>query len=185
MLQRIGETQMNFFPHSAIEIPRHQNGLVAADKNSLQLFWSQVDIQLEANLSDGIGCYIFSIRAGRGVLPWYVGLAERQSFSRECFTAHKINHYNNAIADRAGRPLLTLIAKYSPGQRLISATGSEHRDIQFLEGMLLSTCLRRNPDLYNKRDTKLLREMVVPGLINTPQGKAHTSVAEFRDLIGV
>jgi hypothetical protein len=176
---------MNFFPHRSIEIPRHENGLIAANKESLGVFWSRVEIEIEDLLSGGIGCYVFSIRAGKGILPWYVGLAEKQSFRKECFTAHKINHYNMAVADRKGTPLLTLIAKYTPGNKLVFPNGSEHRDIQFLETMLISTCLRRNAELFNVRDTKLLREMTVPGLVNTPPGKAHASVAEFRELIGL
>ena len=99
---------MNFVPHSAIEIPRQINGLIAADKESLSSFWSLVESEHEEGISGSIGCYIFSIRAGKGILPWYVGLAEKQSFRKECFTSHKLNHYNNAIAKRKGTPLLTL-----------------------------------------------------------------------------
>jgi hypothetical protein len=175
---------MNFFPHTAIEIPRQLNGLVAADKESLRDFWNRADVEVEDGLSGAIGCYIFSIRAGKGSLPWYVGLAEKQSFRKECFSSHKLVHYNNAIAARKGTPLLTLIAKYTPKDKLINPTGNEHKDIQFLETMLISNSLSRNPDLYNARDTKMLREMVVPGLLNSPQGKATVSVSDFRGLIG-
>ena len=175
---------MNFFPHVAVEIPRQENGLIAGDKSSLADFWHTFDTE-EDDLSSGIGCYIFSIRAGKGSLPWYVGIAEKQTFRKECFAPHKLNHFNNAIASRKGTPILTLIAKYTPKHKIVFPNGNEHRDIQFLESMLISTCLRRNPDLYNVRDTKLLREMIVPGLVNTPQGKSFTSVTEFRELIGV
>jgi hypothetical protein len=175
---------MIFFPHTSIEIQKHSNGLIASDKESLALFWSRVDDELEEGISGAIGCYVFSIRAGKGALPWYVGLAEKQSFRKECFTSHKLNHYNNAIANRKGTPLLTLIAKYNPSQKLVTPTGNGHRDIQFLEAMLISTCLGRNAELFNVRDTKLLREMVVPGLINTSQGKAAASVSDFKALIG-
>jgi hypothetical protein len=175
---------MNFFPHTPIEIPRQNTGLIAADKESLSDFWSRVEVELEEGLSGGIGCYIFSIRAGKGSLPWYVGLAERQSFKKECFTSHKLVHYNNAIAARKGTPLLTLVAKYTPKGKIINPTGSDHRDIGFLEAMLISRCLSRNASLYNARDTKILREMVVPGLLNTPQGKSVSSVLEFRALVG-
>lgn len=175
---------MNFVPHTSIEIPRSSSGLIAGEKASLAKFWDRVETELEEGLSGGIGCYIFSVRAGKGVLPWYVGLAEKQSFRKECFASHKLVHYNNVVADRKGTPLLTLVAKYTPGSKVVSPTGNEHRDIQFLESMLISSCLGRNSDLYNKRDTKLLREMVVPGLLNTPQGKLATSVSEFRSLVG-
>ena len=175
---------MNFYPHTAIEIPRRAGGLIAADKESLAYFWDRVDAELDDGLSGAIGCYIFSVRAGKGVLPWYVGLAVKQSFRKECFTTHKLVHYNNVVSERKGTPLLTLVSKYTPGGKLLNPTGNSHRDIEFLESLLISNCLARNPDLYNKRDTKLLREMVVPGLLNTPQGKAAASVSSFKDLVG-
>jgi hypothetical protein len=175
---------MNFFPHNSIEIPRKKNGHVAADKDSLAYFWASVESQLEEGLSGAIGCYIFSVRAGRGVLPWYVGLAEKQSFKKECFTSHKLVHYNDILATRTGTPMMTFVSKYTPGGKLLNPTGNSHRDIKFLERLLISNCLKRNVDVSNARDTKLLREMVVPGLINSPQGKAYSSVLKFRDLIG-
>jgi hypothetical protein len=176
---------MNFFPHTSIEIPRQSNGNVAADKESMSLFWMSVNSQLEDGLSSAIGCYIFSVRAGRGILPWYVGLAEKQSFQKECFTSHKLVHYNNVLASQRGTPMMTFISKYTPGGKLLNPTGNEHRDIRFLERMLISNCLQRNPCVSNARDTKLLREMVVPGLLNTPTGKAYASVSAFKTLIGV
>ena len=175
---------MNFFPNIPIEVPRSQNGLIAADKKSQAAFWEYVDNEIEDGLSGAIGCYIFSVRAGKGILPWYVGLAIKQSFRKECFTNHKLVHYNNIVAGRKGTPLLTFIPKYTPSSKLVGPTGSSHRDIEFLEAMLISNCLRRNRDLCNKKDTKLLREMVVPGLLNTPQGKESSSIAVFRGLIG-
>lgn len=83
-----------------------------------------------------------------------------------------------------GTPLLTLVAKYTQGDKIVSPTGGEHRDIQFLESMLISSCLARNIELCNLRDTKLLREMEVPGLLNTPQGRTGPSVSDFKALIG-
>ena len=175
---------MKFYPHCSIEIQKKSNGHIADDKESLNSFWSRVDTELKDGLSRAIGCYIFSRRAGKGILPWYVGLAEKQSFRKECFTSHKLKYYNDEVISRKGTPLLTFISKYTLGGKLVNPTGNEHRDVQFLEAMLISSCLRRNPNLYNIKDTKLLREMVVPGLLNTPQGKTPDSVLEFRVLIG-
>ena len=175
---------MNFFPHTPIEIPRRSGGLIAADKESLSQFWSRVEVELEAGLSGAIGCYIFAVRAGKGVLPWYVGLAAKQSFKKECFTSHKLVHYNNVVSERKGTPFLTLVSKYTPGGKLQNPTVNLHCDIQYLETLLIANCMSRNPNLYNKRDTKLLRKMVIPGLLNTPVGKAATSVSSFRGLVG-
>lgn len=175
---------MNFQPHETVAIPKQGNGLVASDKASLNEFWDRLDASLGEELSAGIGCYVFSVRAGRGTLPWYVGLAERQSFRKECFTHHKITHYNNAIAARKGTPLLTLVAKYTPGGKLVRPTGGRHRDVQHLETMLIGNCLGRNGKLLNVKDTKLLREMVVPGLLNSPKGKPSAPIQAFKALIG-
>lgn len=174
---------MNFTPHPSFEVPRQPNGLVS--KSELSDFWADLDKNLGHSVSEGIGCYIFSVKAGRGALPWYVGLAEKQSFRKECFTPHKLNHYNNSIAGRKGIPILTLIGKYTPGNKLILPTGAEHRDIQFLELLLIANAMSKNGALLNIKDTKLLREMVVPGLLNSSQGKPTTAVVELKAILGI
>lgn len=174
---------MIFYPHGPFEIPRQDNGLVA--KAELDSFWDTVNNKIDG-LAPSIGCYIFSIRAGKGILPWYVGLAEKQSFRNECFRDHKLVHYNNVLADRKkGTPLLTLIAKYNAKDYLVKPTGNTHRDIRFLEKILIANCLSRNASLFNIRDTKLIKEMVVYGLLNTPQGKTAQSISDFKNLIGI
>jgi hypothetical protein len=174
---------LNYYPSKSIEIPKVK-GLIIAEKDEIASFWSHANSVFGEELSEGIGCYIFSIRAGKGSKPWYVGLAQNQTFRKECFTDHKLKHYNYAIAERKGTPLLTLVVKRTPGSKIIGPTAKKHRDIEFLENMLIGNCLSRNPSLSNVRDTKLLKEMVVPGLFNTPQGKQASHVAEFRALIG-
>jgi hypothetical protein len=39
--------------------------------------------------------------------------------------------------------------------------------------------LANNPSLENIRGTKLMKELVVPGIINTPQGKAKKKSVQF------
>lgn len=174
---------MNFYPHDSFDIPKRSNGLI--DTASLKDFWEEVDEELEAPVSEAVGCYVFSIRAGKGSRPWYIGKAEKQSFRKECFALHKLNHYNNAIAARKGTPVLTLVAKYTPGGKLVRPTGSLHKDIQHLETMLIANALGRNDELLNVKDTKLLKNMVVPGLLNSSKGKPSNSVAEFKVLLGL
>ncbi|MGD9729611.1 MAG: hypothetical protein AB7Q81_12860 [Gammaproteobacteria bacterium] len=173
---------MQYFPYSAVAIPK-AGRIIARDAGSLNAFWEEVNKE-EEGLSEAIGCYIFSIRAGKGLLPWYVGLAEKQTFRKECFAPHKLNHYNDAIANRKGTPTLTLIPKFTEGDRFAKPSKNGHRDIQLLETMLIGACLRRNKGLLNAKDTKLLREMVVPGLLNNQQGRDYQCVREFRALIG-
>ena len=175
---------MRFYPYQSIEIPRQENGLIANDKDSLRYFWETVE-EIEEGLSQAIGIYIFSIRAGKGSIPWYVGKAEKQVFMKECFQHHKLTHYNNCIAKRKGTPLLTLIPKFTKKDYFVQPNGYEHADITTLEKMLIGTCLKKNPKLANARDTKLYRELTLPGYINTPQGGISSCVKEFKAMLGV
>jgi hypothetical protein len=59
-----------------------------------------------------------------------------------------------------------------------------NRDIDFLETMLIGMALERNKDLLNARKTKLLREMIVPGIINTPQARPTGPVIDLRNALG-
>ncbi len=176
---------MNFFPYDSIEMPRGTGGIIADDKRSLSAFWNAVDEVCGYQISTACGCYVFSIRAGRGVLPWYVGKAEKQSFRAECFAAHKLNIYNKVLANRkGGTPLLTFVAKHTPNWAIVSPRGSNQKDIQFLEDFLIASAIQRNPRLVNIRSTKMLKDMIVHGVLNTPQGKQRESVRAFRELMG-
>jgi|WetSurMetagenome_2_1015567.scaffolds.fasta_scaffold419848_1 hypothetical protein len=174
---------MNFYPYGPFSIPKQINGLIDRARDSIRNFWVEVD-NAKPGLSNAIGIYIFSIRAGRGVLPWYVGKAEKRGFIRECFAPHKITHYDNCIASRKGTPLLTFIAKLTPNDSLVGLNGDTHRDISALEKMLIGTCLQKNKNLVNVRDTRLFREMVVPGYLNPSPGRVQPSVEDFKKLIG-
>ena len=175
---------MRFYPYRCFEIPKKDNGLVANGKESMSSFWELVEEEKEG-LSSAIGVYIFSIRAGKGNVPWYVGKAEKRGFCQECFQHHKLTHYNNCIAGRKGTALLTLIPKFTQNDYCVKPNGASHSDISTLEKMLIGTCIQKNVLLANIRDTKLHKEMVLPGYVNTPQGGLASSVKEFKQLIGV
>ena len=58
-------------------------------------------------------------------------------------------------------------------------------DIEYLETMLIGMALRRNPDLLNVQQTRWLREMVVPGVINTRRGKPRMAETQLRQALGI
>lgn len=173
---------MKYHPFGPIEIPR-LNSRIDRHKDSLKEFWNIFD-DLKYGISNSVGCYIFSLRAGKGILPWYVGMAEKQTFKNECFTVHKLLYYNECLSLRKGTPFLTLIPKFTKTERYAKKSKNGHRDIQFLETLLIATCLRRNPKLMNIKATKMLREMKLSGFINTGKGRQDLSVRAFKNLIG-
>jgi hypothetical protein len=88
--------------------------------------------------------YVFSIRAGRGIVPVYVGKATRR-FRGEAFADHKRTHYSDALADYVrGTPVMFFVTwpegrKARPGM------------ITDVEDFLIQTGVARNPDLRNIR----------------------------------
>lgn len=172
---------MRFAVYGAYELPR-SNGLIDDSATSKRSFWEYVDKEIEG-LSNACGCYIFAAQNR----PWYVGLAVKQSFKQECLTYQKVNIYNKVLAsyERAA-PWLYLIAKLTPGDNFSRPSKSGHSDVTALENILIGLAIPRNAEIANIRGTKFLREMNVPGIINTEpgQGRAY-AVQEIRSLFGI
>lgn len=171
---------MKFETYGGFELQRNRK-LIAHSKTERHEFWAKVDEE-EPGLSDACGCYVYVI----GKRAWYVGMAEHQSFKSECFTPHKINQYNDALGQVAGRPSLLLLPKVTPGGRFAKPSKRGHGDIRLLESLLIGTALTRNVQLMNIKGTKLLKNMNVPGFLNSRQGQARAhSVQMFKRALGI
>jgi hypothetical protein len=113
-------------------------------------------------------------------------MAEKQSFRQECFGAHKIVQYDAALNEVGGVPHLLLLPRLTPAGYFSSPSENGHRDIQLLEQLLIGSAIIRNPELRNIKDTKLLREMNVPGFLNSEQGQGRAdAVQALRQALGV
>jgi hypothetical protein len=160
---------------------RRHGRLISRTPQHLRAFWSEIEAEAPG-LPDACGCYVFSIRRR----AWYVGLAEKQSFCRECFALHKLNQYNYSLHHVSGEPQLHLVAKLTPTGRFAAPALNGHRDIRFLETLLIGMALNQNEDLQNIRGTKFLREMRVPGILRTARGEGRLSpVRSLRDALGM
>ena len=84
---------MRFAFYGGFELPR-RNGLINDTILAKNAYWADVNDKMEG-LANACGCYIFSAQN----IPWYVCLAARQSFQNECLTHHKVNIYNNVLAN--------------------------------------------------------------------------------------
>jgi hypothetical protein len=149
--------------------------------NSMTAFWRAVELS-QAGLSEARGCYLFGIRTSGGprIDPWYVGKTNNQTFELECFKSHQRNHYSRAINfyTRA-RPFLYLIAQITKnGGRFYGGQAPNSTD--FLETYLIGFGLRANPKLLNKRDTKLYREVVMLGFLNSNKGNPGNPASDLR-----
>lgn len=119
------------------------------------------------------GCYIFAVRAGRGIVPAYVGRATK-TFRQEVFTSDKLAKYQRALADYVrGTPVMFLVM--SPNGRGKPNISIIHE----LEEFLIQTALSVNEDLLNVRGTKRAN-FAIAGVLRTRQGKPSSAAQAFK-----
>lgn len=149
---------------------------------AIREFWVEANDE-HPDLSRAKGCYIFGIRAGKGIRPWYVGQT-RRAFSRECFQPHKRSLYMEACQhNKSGTPLLFLLARTTAGGR-IATGGPSQNELDFLEQMLIGIALSQNKNLLNKRATRFMRDLQVPGILNSDRGPGTAAVRSLRVVLG-
>ena len=124
------------------------------------------------------GCYVFGMRAGKGLAPGYVGKATR-SFEREVFTDHKLLRYQRFMAQYAkGTPVIFLLS--SPEQR-----GKPNRnEIGKVEAYLIELAATANEDLLNIKGAKPPK-WGIRGVVRGGKGKTHKGVTAFRKMMGI
>jgi len=158
------------------------NKALDPDIEAKKKFWDDVE-KKEANLPTACGCYLFAIKT-KGFKPWYVGLAGK-GFQKECLARHKIIIYTQVLNKYvSGTPILFLIAKRTKERGDFAKPSKNVRpDIKSLENMLISAAIVKNRDLMNKKQTKYLREMRVPGLMHTLKKKPTDDEKQFKKTI--
>jgi hypothetical protein len=172
---------MKYDIHGPMELPRDRAQRFTRNAREKRAFWEEMD-EGQAGLSYACGCHLLSVRNR----IWHVGLAQKQSFRDECFTSDKILKTEDAMNGGGGAAYLTLIARKTNGGRFTRPSVNGSRDIADLELPLIGSALERNENLLNRSATKNLREMVVPGFINSPHGCGNdSSVKAFRQIMGI
>lgn len=174
-----------FEVYGPFEVPRIRGDrrAIDSDRQRLRDWWERLNEDCGIPLSQALGCYLFSIQAGKGALPWYVGKTE-SAFEDECFKPHKLVAFHKAMGMVArGTPHLTLLPNITPQGRLVRQSRNEQRQIIFLEEYLIDECVVRNPQLLNSRHTRLSRTLSVPGLINPSRGGTSAAAQKLVKLV--
>ncbi|WP_400768750.1 hypothetical protein [Methylosinus sporium] len=122
-------------------------------------------------LSNACGCYVFAMRAGKGITPFYAGQACATPLIGEAMNPSNIAKYND-VPHRKGNPVMFLLPMVTPTGKLRKrpTNGKPLRSIDFLEEWLIATCLIKNPNLINNKKTKILRNIHVTGILNAKPG---------------
>lgn len=162
-----------------------KQGLVDSSGAAKKRFWAAVEESVPG-LPDACGCYVFVVKAKRGALPWYVGLTTKRVFRAEATGSHQINHYNPPIAQKVGvKPQLFLLAKQTPTGRFAKPSSNSHADVEFLEKFMFSLGLNRNANLRNSKNTKFLKQLVVPPILNAPRRRPTKPETAFKNALGL
>ena len=158
------------------------------DQKDLNHLWGAV---VGERLSGACGVYLYGVRGKvkgqhrETALPWYVGLAEKQSFRRECSTPDKREKFNRVWKlnyRNQATPFLYLLPRTDAGK--LSCPG-EYRDVGFVEALLIQLSLTVNANLTNEQLTKPAQNTTIPGLLNPTGGRVSDSAKSLRELFHV
>lgn len=166
----IWKTHMYYKIYGPYEIPMQEGrSKKRIDKEDIDKFWRSVD----AGLGQACGVYIFSIKKNSNKnskeKPWYVGKAQNQSFSSECFTYHKIDQYHAALDESKGTPMMYFLARMMRDERRMSSPSKAktgHAEIDYVEQMFITMGYQKNQSIRNKQGTKKARDLVIEGFYN-------------------
>lgn len=175
---------MKFSVHGPFDVPSSE-GIIDTSPAAKKDFWNSVD-DAKQGLSSACGCYIFVLKAKRGSLPWYVGRTTKRTSKGETLGAHQIGHYDIAMDKKVGvKAQLFFLAKETTAGKFAKPSKNSHRDIEFLEIFLFGIALNRNAALSNAKDTKSLRSICVPGVINSPQRRPYRQESKLKSALGL
>ncbi len=164
-----------FFISKPLKIPTSRGGKkkVKYISSPAEIFWSQY-----TDYEDYMGCYVFGIRAGKGVTPYYVGKATK-SFKQEIFTSGKLIKYNKALIEATvGTPVMFLIIYPSKKGKV----NKPH--IEQLEKYLIQLGISKNRDLANIQGIKQPR-WGVKNIVRSGQGNHSKDEKTFKIMMGI
>ena len=125
------------------------------------------------------GCYVFSVRAAKGELPFYVGKAAKQDFEKEVFALHKrCDHYNVVLGERPGTPRITFVVQAKERGRWSSSAIDE------VEEYLIGKAAKRNDGLTNLRRLPY-QAWAIKGVVASGAGKPSAEASNFKKLFGI
>ena len=163
---------------TTVDVPGTHGLIRTVSSSSINLVQSSVD-------SGSCGVYVFSLLSGGGnPVPWYVGLAKKQTLGVESLEKDKLRKYAAAMFGRRGSPSLTFI--FPVGSASI-------KGIDGLETLLIWIARSKNPNLLNEKKISgkpssiisLTNAICVKGVINRGQGKPSNVALDFIGMMGL
>jgi|GEM_PF-745788 len=181
-------TNRLFVIHGAFEIPHVKDELgggrhVALAKD-ISAFWKD-QVGLHDNvkpIAEKDGIYVVATRAGRGFMPWYVGMASK-SFKQEVFTPDKRNDMNTLLKRQKngsrGTLVLFFLTHADPKK-----TNIPRRYLHRMEKDLTVWAFKKNEKLLNMKNVQDHSEWHLEGISGKP-GRPAAITTAFVKMIGM
>ncbi len=158
---------ITFGPYK-IETKKGNKGITLnLDNDAKRQFWNEAENASGKVLREARGIYVFAEHIKFTYKPWYVGQA-KEGFAQEVFNSNNTKNFQNAYAhEMAGeQAVIFLLARvYSNGKTL--ARSLKEREADFVEQEIIGHALRANGNLINTKNTKLLRDTEIRGVLNS------------------
>jgi len=171
--------------HGPFDVPRVPAGTLIsrAEVRKKGSFWTDIGDRYYG-LPRAKGIYIFGLRTGGGLTPYYVGKTGAiGGFWSEVFNSRNLYNYSHTINANKGTPIIFLLAKPRASGR--GFMRPRKRELEFLEKMIISKAWEKNNELINVHHVRHLRELVVPGLLGDyGRGTLTKEEQALRQLLG-
>lgn len=156
---------MIFHAYGPFDLPAN----LTATSAPMKAFWSEVQDWSARYTPDGIdraiGCYLYVTVRGDLIVPRYVGKTEAKTgFKGEITQSHKLQKYAERVPKGHSRKIFFFPLVSHHNTRFAKPSEKSREVISWLEAMLIGQAYATNPDILNKRDTKLLRNCYVEGV---------------------
>jgi hypothetical protein len=163
-----------FMVHGPYEIPilKGEGGKII-DEDNLGKFWGEHEL-----MGNKRGCYVFGFQR-KTCIPVYAGRTIKQTFKRECFTGHKISHYNKAlIKSKKGKPIMFFLVS--------SGKGKPGKVFRYLENFLIDVGTARNIEFRNiQKPIEKEKKWAIKGVLRGPKGPPSLDAREFKKMMGI
>lgn len=124
------------------------------------------------------GIYVFSIKAGKGYQPWYIGKAGKNLY-QECLGKHQREHYNNVLfKGMKGTPVMFFVVPKGNKNKI------PKNMLDDMETFFIQSAIYKNPELSNIQKTKI-PNWVINGVIRSPKGRPSPVSISFRKMMGL
>ena len=144
----------NFGPY---DLPVDNDNNLDFSLNARKQFWARVEKRSEHDLQIGRGCYVFAMRAGKGMTPWYVGQS-KSGFKGEVFQRTKQDHYVAVKSSyKKGTAILFLITRFTNGGKIMKGQLPKP-EADYIERFFIVQNLRKEPPIDKHSGSKLRKE---------------------------